>query len=67
MTTGRRTGKPRRKCMRVIVDDSVAYLVMLGPVMLSVPKDQAVVQWLRNTRATSLETATWQHPTMLER
>ncbi len=49
-TTGRRTGKLRRKCVRVIVDDSVAYLVMLGPVMLGVPKDQAVAHWLRNIR-----------------
>ena len=31
--------------------DSVAYLVMLGPVMLGVPKDQAVSHWLRNIRA----------------
>jgi deazaflavin-dependent oxidoreductase (nitroreductase family) len=50
-TTGRRTGKPRRKCVRVIVDNSVAYLVMLGPVLLGVPKDQAVAHWLRNIRA----------------
>lgn len=50
-TTGRRTGKPRRKCVRVSVDASVAYLVMLGPVMLGVPKDQAVSHWLRNIRA----------------
>lgn len=50
-TTGRRTGKLRRKCVRVIVDDSIAYLVMLGPVMLGVPKDQAISHWLRNIRA----------------
>lgn len=50
-TTGRRTGKQRRKCVRVIVDDSVAYLVMLGPVMLAAPKDEAVSHWLRNIRA----------------
>jgi deazaflavin-dependent oxidoreductase (nitroreductase family) len=50
-TTGRRTGKPRRKCVRVIVDNSVAYLVMLGPAMLGVPRDQAISHWLRNVRA----------------
>ena len=50
-TTGRRTGKRRRKCVRVIVDDSVAYLVMLGPVLLRAPKDQAITHWLRNIRA----------------
>jgi len=50
-TTGRRTGKPRRKCVRVIVDNSVAYLVMLGPVLLGVPRDQAISHWLRNIRA----------------
>jgi deazaflavin-dependent oxidoreductase (nitroreductase family) len=50
-TTGRRTGKPRRKCVRVIVNNSIAYLVMLGPIMLEVPTDQAISHWLRNIRA----------------
>ncbi len=37
--------------MPVIVDDSAAYLEMLGPVLLRAPKDQAITHWLRNIRA----------------
>jgi hypothetical protein len=51
MLTPEYTGKQRRKCVRVIVDNSVAHLVMLGPVMLGAPKDQALSHWLRNIRA----------------
>jgi deazaflavin-dependent oxidoreductase (nitroreductase family) len=41
-TTGRRTGKTRRKCIRVIRDDNKAYIV-------SIPGVHAA--WLKNARA----------------
>jgi hypothetical protein len=37
-TTGRRTGKPRRKCVRAIRTGEKVYLVMLGPPLTGNPK-----------------------------
>jgi deazaflavin-dependent oxidoreductase (nitroreductase family) len=48
-TTGRRTGKPRRKCIRAIRRGDKVYLVMLGPPLTGDPK--AVSAWLWNIRA----------------
>jgi deazaflavin-dependent oxidoreductase (nitroreductase family) len=48
-TTGRRTGKRRRKCIRVVRRDDQVYLVMLGPALTSNPT--AVSAWLWNIRA----------------
>ncbi|WP_187776140.1 nitroreductase/quinone reductase family protein [Antrihabitans cavernicola] len=50
-TTGRRTGKPRRKCLRAIRNGARVYLVMLGPAMLGVEREQAIAAWLHNIRA----------------
>jgi deazaflavin-dependent oxidoreductase (nitroreductase family) len=48
-TTGRRTGKLRRKCIRAIRRGDEVYLVMLGPPLTGDPK--AVSAWLWNVRA----------------
>jgi deazaflavin-dependent oxidoreductase (nitroreductase family) len=48
-TTGRRTGKPRHKCIRAIRTGDEAYLVMLGPALTGDP--EAVSAWLWNIRA----------------
>lgn len=49
-TTGRRTGKPRRKCLRAVRAGDRVYLVMLGPVLLGVPPEKAIAAWLHNIR-----------------
>lgn len=49
-TTGRRTGKTRRKCVRVVRRDDQAYLVMLGPALVG-DHHKAVAAWLWNIRA----------------
>jgi len=48
-TTGRKTGKPRRKCIRAIHTGDKVYLVMLGPALTGDP--EAVSAWLWNIRA----------------
>jgi deazaflavin-dependent oxidoreductase (nitroreductase family) len=48
-TTGRKSGKKRRKCVRVIRRGQKAYLVMLGPALTGRP--DAVSAWLLNIRA----------------
>ncbi len=48
-TTGRKTGKLRRKCVRAIRCDGKVYLVMLGPPLTGNP--EAVAAWLWNIRA----------------
>jgi deazaflavin-dependent oxidoreductase (nitroreductase family) len=48
-TTGRRSGKRRRKCVRVVRDGERAYLVMLGPVLIGRPG--ATSAWLWNIRS----------------
>lgn len=48
-TTGRRSGKRRRKCVRAVRVANEAYLVMLGPALTKDP--QAIAAWLWNIRA----------------
>jgi deazaflavin-dependent oxidoreductase (nitroreductase family) len=48
-TTGRKSGKKRRKCVRVIRRGQKAYLVMLGPALTG--RTGAVSAWLLNIRA----------------
>jgi deazaflavin-dependent oxidoreductase (nitroreductase family) len=50
-TTGRRTGKTRRKCVRVIRRGEEAYLVMLGPALVGKAGSGAIAAWLWNIRA----------------
>jgi deazaflavin-dependent oxidoreductase (nitroreductase family) len=48
-TTGPRTGRPRRKCIRAIRRGEEVYVVMLGPALTRDP--EAVSAWLWNIRA----------------
>jgi deazaflavin-dependent oxidoreductase (nitroreductase family) len=50
-TTGRRTGKARRKCMRVVRRGDRAYLVQLRPPELAMARPTAVAAWVWNIRA----------------
>jgi deazaflavin-dependent oxidoreductase (nitroreductase family) len=50
-TTGRKTGKPRRKCVRVIKRDGHAYLVALRPPHLALQHPTATQDWVWNVRA----------------
>lgn len=50
-TTGRRTGKRRRKCVRVVRVGDTAYLVQLMPPELAVERPGAAGAWLLNIRA----------------
>jgi deazaflavin-dependent oxidoreductase (nitroreductase family) len=50
-TTGRKTGKLRRKCVRVVRRGMRAYLVQLVPPHLAVTRPGAVSGWLWNIRA----------------
>jgi deazaflavin-dependent oxidoreductase (nitroreductase family) len=50
-TTGRKTGKRRRKCIRVIRRDDRAYLVQLVPPHTAVTRPGAVASWVWNIRA----------------
>ena len=50
-TTGRKTGKLRRKCMRVIREGDHAYLVQLVPPALGIERPGAVSSWVWNIRA----------------
>ncbi len=50
-TTGRRTGKTRRKCIRVIRRADKAYLVQLRPPELAMSRPSATAGWLWNIRA----------------
>ncbi|WKG12542.1 nitroreductase/quinone reductase family protein [Nocardia sp. PE-7] len=50
-TTGRKTGLPRPKCVRVFRDGDRAYLVQLMPPHVTVRQPDAVNAWLRNVRA----------------
>ena len=50
-TTGRKTGKPRRKVIRVIRRGDRAYLVQLVPPHVAVTRPGAVASWLLNIRA----------------
>jgi deazaflavin-dependent oxidoreductase (nitroreductase family) len=50
-TTGRKTGKPRRKCVRVSRQGDHAYLVALHPPHIAVVNSAAVNAWVHNIRA----------------
>ena len=50
-TTGRKTGRARRKCVRVIRDGSKAYLVQLRPPERAMSRPSAVAAWVWNLRA----------------
>jgi deazaflavin-dependent oxidoreductase (nitroreductase family) len=50
-TTGRRTGKARRRCIRVIRRGERAYLVSLRPPELAISRPNVVAAWVRNIRA----------------
>jgi len=50
-TTGRKTGKRRRKCVRVVRRGDRAYLLMLRPPTLALERPNAVAAWLLNIRA----------------
>ena len=50
-TTGRKTGKARRKCIRVIRRGDRAYLVQLRPPELAMTRPTAVAAWVWNIRA----------------
>jgi deazaflavin-dependent oxidoreductase (nitroreductase family) len=50
-TTGRKSGKPRHKCVRVSRRGDRAYLTMLRPPALAVRRPSAVAAWVLNIRA----------------
>jgi deazaflavin-dependent oxidoreductase (nitroreductase family) len=50
-TTGRKTGKPRHKCVRVIQRGDRAYLVALRLPHIAVTNPTAVQAWVHNIRA----------------
>jgi deazaflavin-dependent oxidoreductase (nitroreductase family) len=50
-TTGRRTGKRRRKCVRVMRRGECAYLLMLRPPIAAVKRPTMVSAWVLNIRA----------------
>jgi deazaflavin-dependent oxidoreductase (nitroreductase family) len=50
-TTGRNTGKPRRRCVRVIRCGDRAYLVALRPPYLAVERPNATPDWVWDIRA----------------
>ena len=49
-TTGRKTGKPRRKCVRVIRRGNKAYLVNLRPPELAMSRPSSVAAWCQGSR-----------------
>ena len=50
-TTGRKTGKARRKCIRVIRRGNKAYIVQLRPPELAMTRPSAVAAWVWNIRS----------------
>lgn len=50
-TTGAKTGKPRRKCVRVIRVGDTAYLVALRPPAVAIANPSLVNAWVWNIRA----------------
>jgi len=50
-TTGRKSGKARRKCVRVTRRGDKAYMVMLRPPALAMRNPSAVAAWVWNIRA----------------
>jgi len=52
-TTGRKTGKAWRKCVRVIRRGNKAYIVMLRPPEVAMTRPSVVAAWVWNIRANS--------------
>src|SRR6202167_5612246 len=52
-TSGRKTGKPRRKVIRAILQGDRAYIVQLRPPAVAVNTPLAVAAWVLNIRADS--------------
>ena len=50
-TTGRKTGKARRKCIRVIRRGNKAYIVSLRPPEVAMVRPSAVAAWVWNIRS----------------
>jgi deazaflavin-dependent oxidoreductase (nitroreductase family) len=50
-TTGRKTGKTRRKCVRVIRRGDRAYLLQLRPPQLALARPDAAAGWVWNIRS----------------
>jgi deazaflavin-dependent oxidoreductase (nitroreductase family) len=50
-TTGRKTGKARRKCIRVIRRGDKAYIVQLRPPELAISRPSIVSAWVWNIRS----------------
>jgi deazaflavin-dependent oxidoreductase (nitroreductase family) len=50
-TTGRKTGKARRKCIRIIRRGNKAYIVQLRPPELAMARPSAVAAWVWNIRS----------------
>jgi deazaflavin-dependent oxidoreductase (nitroreductase family) len=50
-TTGRKTGKTRRKCVRVIRQGNNAYIVQLRPPQVALRNPNSASAWLWNIRA----------------
>ena len=50
-TTGRKTGQPRRRCVRAVRRGDRAYLVALHPPHLTLANPVAVQAWVHNIRA----------------
>jgi deazaflavin-dependent oxidoreductase (nitroreductase family) len=50
-TTGRKTGKARRKCIRVIRRGNKAYIVQLRPPEVAMTRPSAVSAWVWNIRS----------------
>jgi deazaflavin-dependent oxidoreductase (nitroreductase family) len=50
-TQGRKTGKARRKCIRVVRRGDRAYLVQLRPPEVAMKRPTAVAAWVHNIRA----------------
>jgi deazaflavin-dependent oxidoreductase (nitroreductase family) len=50
-TTGRKTGKRRRKCIRAIRRDDKVYVVQLRPPELALSRPSAVAGWVWNIRS----------------
>jgi deazaflavin-dependent oxidoreductase (nitroreductase family) len=50
-TTGRKSGKARRKCIRAIRREDKVYIVMLRPPAVAMARPSAVTAWVWNIRA----------------
>jgi F420H(2)-dependent quinone reductase len=50
-TTGRKTGKQRRKCIRIIPGGDKAYIVSLRPPHIALENPGAVAAWIWNIRS----------------